>query len=186
MKDDMQIPALATRCTGPVDAALVEAAKDGTVDCQIRASCLLAAAWWRRAHARLLTYSDIAAQAAGLVPVVQKDANATTILGALCLLIGQPGELERLPGLSAFVQHISRSKARAHLENVKTYTERAVLAPLEDLEQRAGLHHVERPHHPDGSKVGRNDPCPCGSGKKYKKCCEGKDGGQTARPGRMR
>ncbi|MFA5249888.1 MAG: SEC-C metal-binding domain-containing protein [Parachlamydiales bacterium] len=24
-------------------------------------------------------------------------------------------------------------------------------------------------------KVGRNDPCPCGSGKKYKKCCEEKD-----------
>ena len=23
-------------------------------------------------------------------------------------------------------------------------------------------------------KVGRNDPCPCGSGKKYKKCCLGK------------
>ncbi|MDZ7295898.1 MAG: SEC-C metal-binding domain-containing protein, partial [candidate division KSB1 bacterium] len=22
-----------------------------------------------------------------------------------------------------------------------------------------------------GVKVGRNDPCPCGSGKKYKKCC---------------
>jgi len=32
------------------------------------------------------------------------------------------------------------------------------------------------PPHPapvrrDGKKVGRNDPCPCGSGKKYKKCC---------------
>jgi uncharacterized protein len=24
-----------------------------------------------------------------------------------------------------------------------------------------------------GSKVGRNDPCPCGSGKKYKHCCGG-------------
>jgi len=24
---------------------------------------------------------------------------------------------------------------------------------------------------PGGEKVGRNDPCPCGSGKKYKKCC---------------
>jgi tetratricopeptide (TPR) repeat protein len=24
-------------------------------------------------------------------------------------------------------------------------------------------------------KVGRNDPCPCGSGKKYKKCCLGRD-----------
>jgi preprotein translocase subunit SecA len=22
-----------------------------------------------------------------------------------------------------------------------------------------------------GQKVGRNEPCPCGSGKKYKKCC---------------
>jgi len=26
-----------------------------------------------------------------------------------------------------------------------------------------------------GPKVGRNDPCPCGSGKKYKQCC-GKNG----------
>ncbi len=25
-------------------------------------------------------------------------------------------------------------------------------------------------------KIGDNDPCPCGSGKKYKKCCKGKDG----------
>jgi preprotein translocase subunit SecA len=23
----------------------------------------------------------------------------------------------------------------------------------------------------EGKKVGRNDPCPCGSGKKYKRCC---------------
>ena len=25
-----------------------------------------------------------------------------------------------------------------------------------------------------GEKIGRNDPCPCGSGKKYKKCCGNK------------
>jgi hypothetical protein len=24
---------------------------------------------------------------------------------------------------------------------------------------------------PPSRRVGRNDPCPCGSGKKYKKCC---------------
>jgi len=23
----------------------------------------------------------------------------------------------------------------------------------------------------EGQRFGRNDPCPCGSGKKYKKCC---------------
>jgi preprotein translocase subunit SecA len=27
-----------------------------------------------------------------------------------------------------------------------------------------------------GPKVGRNDPCPCGSGKKYKQCCMRKSG----------
>jgi hypothetical protein len=25
------------------------------------------------------------------------------------------------------------------------------------------------------AKPGRNDPCPCGSGKKYKRCCLDKD-----------
>ena len=31
----------------------------------------------------------------------------------------------------------------------------------------------ERPHEPAKSQkvAGRNDTCPCGSGKKYKKCC---------------
>ncbi len=31
-------------------------------------------------------------------------------------------------------------------------------------------HHIDPVVH-DGPKIGRNDPCPCGSGKKYKKCC---------------
>jgi uncharacterized protein len=26
----------------------------------------------------------------------------------------------------------------------------------------------------ESPKAGRNDPCPCGSGRKYKKCCLGK------------
>lgn len=29
----------------------------------------------------------------------------------------------------------------------------------------------KRPERREAKKVGRNDPCPCGSGKKYKKCC---------------
>jgi SEC-C motif-containing protein len=28
-----------------------------------------------------------------------------------------------------------------------------------------------RPVKREGKKVGRNEPCPCGSGKKYKRCC---------------
>ena len=30
------------------------------------------------------------------------------------------------------------------------------------------------PERRDTPKIGRNEPCPCGSGKKYKKCCAGK------------
>jgi len=33
------------------------------------------------------------------------------------------------------------------------------------------VHHAPAATRADGTKVGRNDPCPCGSGKKYKKCC---------------
>lgn len=52
------------------------------------------------------------------------------------------------------------------------------------LEQLSGLraresHETQRTSLPaksirTDSKVGRNDPCPCGSGRKYKKCCMGK------------
>lgn len=33
-----------------------------------------------------------------------------------------------------------------------------------------GEHETETVRH-EGPKVGRNDPCPCGSGRKFKKCC---------------
>ena len=36
----------------------------------------------------------------------------------------------------------------------------------------AGVGAVKKPaNRVAGQKVGRNDPCPCGSGKKYKHCC---------------
>ena len=52
-------------------------------------------------------------------------------------------------------------------------------AQIVDVEERLPLRVVERSggEEPAGTeqrrkdKVGRNDPCPCGSGRKYKKCC---------------
>ena len=38
-------------------------------------------------------------------------------------------------------------------------------------EKGAGKKPVRQPSRRSEPKVGRNDPCPCGSGKKYKKCC---------------
>ncbi len=39
--------------------------------------------------------------------------------------------------------------------------------PFDDDEDYEVMEPYQRP----GPKVGRNDPCPCGSGKKFKKCC---------------
>ena len=42
------------------------------------------------------------------------------------------------------------------------------------LENINGIDNETTNHEPvknDGPKIGRNDPCPCGSGKKYKQCC---------------
>ena len=36
-----------------------------------------------------------------------------------------------------------------------------------------GEHETETVRH-DSPRVGRNDPCPCGSGKKFQKCCAGR------------
>jgi uncharacterized protein len=37
--------------------------------------------------------------------------------------------------------------------------------------RRRSAETVSQPIHHNAERVGRNDPCPCGSGKKYKKCC---------------
>jgi preprotein translocase subunit SecA len=39
------------------------------------------------------------------------------------------------------------------------------------LTRVGGEAEAPKPVHRDADKVGRNDPCPCGSGQKYKKCC---------------
>jgi len=39
----------------------------------------------------------------------------------------------------------------------------------EDVSDLERMLNPAKPVHSD--KIGRNDPCPCGSGKKFKKCC---------------
>jgi len=61
-------------------------------------------------------------------------------------------------------------------DNVNINDEREVKKWLKkhpELSQGGEVQKVETYKRPE-PKIGRNDPCPCGSGKKYKKCC-GKD-----------
>lgn len=41
----------------------------------------------------------------------------------------------------------------------------------DDFFQNETMQMIARPYVREGRKIGRNEPCPCGSGKKYKNCC---------------
>lgn len=53
------------------------------------------------------------------------------------------------------------------------FREKYMQKPLEDADYRGydDLFEDKKTYVRPGKKIGRNDPCPCGSGKKYKNCC---------------
>ena len=64
-------------------------------------------------------------------------------------------------------------KRREEAERQQFAFQHAQASALPEAEQERGQQ-AETPQQPmvrDAPKVGRNDPCPCGSGKKYKQCC---------------
>jgi len=79
-------------------------------------------------------------------------SSASHALAAAAAASARADEPERLP---AFAREIERRQQRQQ----------------KDLQYQAGPAQADAPKPVrTGAKVGRNDPCPCGSGKKYKKC----------------
>lgn len=101
----------------------------------------------------------------------------------------EPDEIEEADVKQGLVGHLARlnlaAEARQQLPwlcaALLTYLERSgrlgggqtlaafsrALQPAFDEAASGKKNPITRP----GSKIGRNDPCPCGSGLKYKKCC---------------
>ena len=69
--------------------------------------------------------------------------------------------MRRAPASSAFDQK-ARSEALQRAQEARKQKEEGEGEPPPE--------HEAPPLDPDAPRVGRNDPCPCGSGKKYKKC----------------
>ncbi|MEJ2692394.1 MAG: YchJ family protein [Candidatus Thiodiazotropha sp.] len=69
----------------------------------------------------------------------------------------------------------------AHVEFIATYKDSGIVKPHHEISRFSKLNGewfyvdgklvVPRTATRDQPKVGRNEPCPCGSGKKFKKCC---------------
>jgi len=77
------------------------------------------------------------------------------------------GELSA--GIQQEIAHLVLNRILQAAEPVERYPQRETFTNRENGEQR-------RPARAKANQVGRNDPCPCGSGKKYKFCHMRKDG----------
>ena len=62
------------------------------------------------------------------------------------------------------VQRQRQERAKVDVNKLQASRMQAAAQAGQQDKQKPMPMHVEK-------KVGRNDPCPCGSGKKYKKCC---------------
>ena len=125
---------------------------------------------------------------AALTPWAAGLAHAFDIVPALSAAYDADADLA--PALTGVLRHLPLDADDASPEAADFMLERDRIdhdVPLRDLDEAIDelvasvLDAVEitRPHRPllrDAPKVGRNDPCPCGSGRKYK-ACHGRENG---------
>jgi hypothetical protein len=67
-------------------------------------------------------------------------------------------------------------RLRREIHRLKSKAKRLTQQKRRLLRQRPEQNEPEKEESPK-ERIGRNDPCPCGSGKKFKKCCLKKQGG---------
>jgi uncharacterized protein YchJ len=69
-------------------------------------------------------------------------------------------------GLTFSPHYLRKSRSQTAVPHVETAPPRTPSIAIESTD----MDEIRAVEDPDAPKVGRNDPCPCGSGKKYKKC----------------
>jgi preprotein translocase subunit SecA len=79
-------------------------------------------------------------------------------------------ELEEEEEVKPDISEVQRQAAKNQMEDFTRNIQRKKEKELQDLQFVGGDGSTSAQPVSVGQKVGRNDPCPCGSGKKYKKC----------------
>lgn len=88
--------------------------------------------------------------------------------------LAQDFDLLRLHGTEGGFESVARMSEAQMAESIRRIEPAVRRLHAYWLSQRAHLKPPMRPQAPPmhaAVKVGRNDPCPCGSGKKFKQCC---------------
>ena len=115
-----------------------------------------------------LTHFLLAAcQGRGIEPDdLQEQDLKSALLGAVARMDVPPSVKADMPGLcGAFLGWLQEQGRLGGGRALGAYVR--ALKPAFEEAVSGKAKPIVRP----GSRLGRNDPCPCGSGKKYKKCC---------------
>jgi len=157
-------------CTGDVPEALLGAARSGRMGWEREAAALLLAAWWCQANRNGEMPPGLLGQARILARKTLFDEEVQFLLLAL-------SDLLQDEGLSSLLSQVDMPWSRALAVHVAEV--------LIERSQHQVLAHVPQQAEPTRltgytvrravPRIGRNAPCPCGSGKKYKKCCYDRD-----------
>ena len=160
---------LAGHCQGDVAGALVEAVKEGRLSWEREGVALLLGAWWDQEKGEGSTRKALVRQARLLCRKYLSLSGELLVVATAQLL-----EDDELSGL------VSRLRAFAFEGEARTMRssllDLATRPVMEGLPERpvlgsSGWHPMRRAV----PSIGRNEPCPCGSGKKYKRCCMTRD-----------
>ena len=168
LPDPTQLVVAARHCSGEVARALVDAVERGHMGWERDAVALLFAAIWCREHRD-------GALPEGLIPAARTLARRTRssrLLQAPLVALYDIVQDETLQSLLVDTDGILEVARRFRDDLLKEAGD-SVLGAVPDQVQPPALggYTIRRAV----ARVGRNDPCPCGSGRKYKKCCLQKD-----------
>ena len=159
---------VAMRCTGDAASPLIEAVRRGGMGREREAAALLICALWSRRQGEETVSRDLVAQARVLCRLSVANPAARSLLASLADFIDDEGMKSALGGHDSMWTNAHEIPELLRKQYEKPLFD---LVPERPAPSTADGHTIRRAV----ARVGRNDPCPCGSGKKYKKCCIDKD-----------
>ena len=186
----------AWRMTGDVAACLIESAETRVMRTGLAVAALLFAAKWNQEQGREVASPRLLACARGFARHEQKaqpqergieDEKQISYLWALCDLVQDAGLRQLMEGttrkseadLQSKIISLGQARGQVLFEIVKLpFQELLREKPVPLKSSIAQGHTIRRAV----ERVGRNDPCPCGSGQKYKRCCCEKDAARLREP----
>ena len=169
LPDPDLVARLAGHCHGDVADALVEAMKEGRLSWEREGVALLLGAWWDQEKGEGHARKALVRQARLLCRKSLSLSGELLVMATAQLL--EDDELSEL--VSRLRAVAFEEEARAMRTSLLDLATRPVLEglPARPVARSSGWRPIRRAV----PRIGRNEPCPCGSGKKYKRCCQTRD-----------